>query len=196
MPAMVESVMDDSAIIRRVLAGEREAFAVLVRKYEVRVRGYCVNTLRDVGLAEDAAQEIFLKAFQGLERFRGDSAFSSWLYRISVNHCRDLLRKSARRKTESWERLIEEEGDKIEALLTTSAASPPTSEHAEVLHRVLALLPEACREVLLLREVQGLSYEELAAALGCSLDAVKGRLKRARQKVVERLRHLVGSGDV
>ncbi len=193
---MTESSADDTLTIQRVHAGEKDAFATLVRKYEVRVRGYCMTTLRDAALGEDAAQEIFLKAYQGLKAFHGDSAFSSWLYRITVNHCRDVLRKASRRKSESWDAMLEREGETAEARLTGSADASERFEHAETLRRVLAELPESHREILLLRESQGLNYEELASILGCSLDAVKSRLKRARQEILSRSRHFLLQEDV
>ncbi len=193
---MEDQLVDDRACVRKVQAGDRDAYAELVRKYQTRVRGYCVNTLRDATLAEDAAQEIFLKAYQGLRRFRGESAFSSWLYRITVNHCRDHLRKLARHRAESWEELLEREGDRIETLLATPDEPAPPSESAESVQQLLATLSEDHRAILLLREAQGLSYDELAQTLGCSLDAVKGRLKRARQELASRLRHFSGPGHV
>ncbi len=193
---MNDSGAEDHAVIRRIQAGDRNAYAELVRKYQTKVRGYCVNTLRDATLAEDAAQEIFLKAYQGLTRFRGDAAFSSWLYRITINHCRDVLRKTARRRTESLDALLEESGDRIEALLAAPDDPQRTSEHTDLIRQILAGLPDAHREILLLREAQGLSYEELADTLSCSLDAVKGRLKRARQELTSQLRHFSMPGDV
>ena len=191
-----ESATEDRDVIHLVQQGNRDAYATLVRKYQVRVRGYCATTLRDAVLADDAAQEVFLKAYQGLTRFRGDAAFSSWLYRITVNHCRDLLRAAARRKAESLDALLEEEGDRIEALLAASDDQARTLENTELAQRILAGLPEGHRQILLLREGQGLSYAELAQTLACSVDAVKGRLKRARQDLTERLRHVRKADDV
>ena len=193
---MPESITDDLDVIRRVREGDRNAYAALVRKYQMRVRGYCVNTLRDAALAEDAAQEIFLKAYQGLPAFRAASSFSTWLYRITANHCRDLQRKAARRPTESLDALLEQEGERAEALLATPAEDRISGERVELVRRALSHLSETSRAVLILREMQGLSYDELAEALGCSLDAVKGRLKRARQELERRLRHVLQPGGV
>ncbi len=172
------------------MAGNRNAYGELVRRYEAKVRGYCVSILGDFAEAEDAAQEVFVKAYQSLERFRGDSSFSTWLYRINANHCLDLLRKRKRQKSESWDALLEKEGDKIESLFS---ASPNVSEgeSAELLAKLLEHLPEKSREVLILREVQGLSYQEMTVVLGCSLDAVKARLKRGRQELESGLRHFM-----
>lgn len=152
-------------------------------------------TLADASQAEDAAQEVFIKAYQALAKFRGNAAFSTWLYRICANHCTDLLRKSSRQKTESWDALLEKEGGKIEALFSV----PPETqgaEHRELLSRLLSCLPEKARSVLLLREIQGLSYQEIADTLECSLDAVKGLLKRARQEIEIKTRHFLKSQSV
>lgn len=181
--------IDERAIIQRILRGERDAYAELVRAHQSRIRGYCRYLLRHEADAEDAAQEIFLKAYQSLDRFRGEAAFSTWLYRIAANHCLDRLRSAARRPTQSWDAMLEEHGEKAEALFTTTETPAAKAERTELLTAVLAELPERSRQILVLREMQGLSYEELAAALGCSLDAVKGRLKRARQELDQKLRH-------
>ena len=186
---MLESAIEDTHTLERLAAGEKDAFAALVRKYETRVRGYCAYTLRDAALAQDAAQEIFLKAYQGLKSFHGRSAFSTWLYRIMVNHCRDVLRKTARRKSESWEALLEREGEKAEERLPSTGDASVRLEHAELLRDALARLPESQRAILLLRESQGLSYEELSQVLNCSVIAVKSRLKRARQAILDNSRH-------
>ena len=193
---MTDSADDDRRIIQQIADGDRDAFAVLVRKYQTRVRGYCIRTMRDAGLGEDAAQEIFLKAYQGLRRFRGDAAFSSWLYRIMVNHCRDVMRGAALRRADSWDAMLEEHPETAAALLATSDETPRRLEHLELLQQVLSHLPESHREILLLRESHGLSYDELATTLGCSMDAVKGRLKRARQELLRTVRHLSQRQDV
>lgn len=151
--------------------------------------------LGDEASADDAAQEVFIKAYQALASFKGNASFSTWLYRIASNHCLDLLRKRKREKSESWENLIEKEGDKIEALLAV-APEAAQSDRAETAAKVLSFLSERAREVIVLREMHGLSYQEMAEALGCTLDAVKARLKRARQELNEKLRHLLEFKDV
>ena len=147
-------------------------------------------------LAEDAAQEIFFKAYQALKSFRGQSAFSTWLYRIASNHCLDLLRKRQRERTESWEALIEESGEQFHELLTASPDPKTTLANTELVQRALAQLSPDYQLILTLRETEGLSYEELAEALHCSLDAIKARLRRARQELLERVRHFWGSDSV
>lgn len=186
-----KNVLNDPEIIASVLGGDRDAYAEIVGRYEDRVYGYCLAMLADPGKAEDAAQEVFVKAYQALGRFRGDAAFSTWLYRIAINHCKDVLRKTSRAKTESWEALLEKEGDKIETLLSTSQALGSAAESLELISKILSHLPEKSRTLLLLREAQGLSYEELAETLNCSIDSVKSRLKRTRQEIEKKLRHLL-----
>ena len=182
--------IEDFEVILDVLAGNRNSYAEIVRKYEGKVRGYCMSMLSDLAAAEDAAQEIFIKAYQSLSGFRGNSSFSTWLYRISANYCTDVLRKTARKKTESWDALLEKEGEKAEALFS----APPearNAEHAELTSKLLEQLPEKSRTMLVLREIHGLSYQELAETLDCSIDSVKSRLKRARQELEIKMRHLL-----
>ena len=184
---------EDSDAVERVRAGDVEAYAVLVRKYQERIRGYCLWTLRNAAEADDAAQEVFIKAYRGLGSFRGAAGFSTWLYRIAVNHCRDVIRKAARNRTQSWDELREREGEAAEALISRPE---PLLERRRQLREALALLPEDYRTILILREAEGLSYEELAEFLHCSLDAVKGKLKRARLRLEEKVRHFFGPEGV
>ncbi|PIQ82287.1 MAG: RNA polymerase subunit sigma-24 [Candidatus Omnitrophica bacterium CG11_big_fil_rev_8_21_14_0_20_64_10] len=177
---------EDLELVQQVRAGARQAYAGLVRRHQARVRGYCLGVLGNAADADDAAQEIFLKAYRGLAGFRGGARFSTWLCRIAINHCRDLLRKRAGRREESWDALIEAEGEGLEARTAVPPAGRLSEERRRQLYRLLAALPAGAREVLILREGQGLRYEEIAAVLGCSLDGVKARLKRARQAARER----------
>ena len=147
-------------------------------------------------LAEDAAQEIFIKSYQALDQFHAKSSFATWLYRIAANHCTDVLRKIARSKTESWEALLEKEGEKVEALLTASSGDEQSVEDSDLITKLLSHLPENYREILILREMHGLSYQELAETLKCSIDAVKARLKRARQDVEQKARHILKINSV
>ncbi|MBI5239072.1 MAG: sigma-70 family RNA polymerase sigma factor [Elusimicrobia bacterium] len=181
--------MDDNDLVSRAKDADRDAFAELVRRHHAWVMGLCAATLGDRSVADDAAQEVFLKAYKSLPKFQGGSSFSTWLHRIAANLCLDLLRQRARRKTESWDELVDKEGDRIQRLLAEPAAPEHSAEDADLVARVLAQLSPEYRLILTLREVQGLSYEEAAAAMGCSLDSVKARLQRARKDFAERLRH-------
>ncbi len=176
------------------MSGRRNDYAELVCKYQCKVRGYCLGMLKDASSADDAAQEVFVKAYQALVSFKGKSSFSTWLYRIAANHCLDVLRK-AKRRPESLEALLEKDGDKVESLFAVEPAVSDSGS-ADRVTALLACLSEKSREILILREMQELSYQEIAEVLGCSLDAVKARLKRARQELESGMRHLLQFKDV
>lgn len=179
----------DTPLIDAALGGDDAAFAELVRRHEGRVRRLAAGILLDAVEADDAAQEVFLKAYQHLGRFRGEAAFPTWLHRITVNHCRDRLRQRARRRWMSWDGLVEKlGGEPAEAVGPADTATRGT-DAADELKQLLGALSADQRAVLLLREQDGLSYDEIAATLEISLDAVKARLKRARQAAFLAVRH-------
>lgn len=190
-------VDDDLGLVEKASRGDRMAFADLVRKHEVKVRGTCRAILGDFALADDAAQEVFIKIHRSLADFRQDSLFSTWLYRVTINHCRDELRKAKRHKHQSLEQLIEEKGSSVELAAATQApTSSGVMDAREQLSQVLESLSPEYREVIVLREIRELSYQEISQTLNCSLDAVKARLKRARQYLQENLRHIRSSTNV
>ena len=179
-------------IITAVLQGDVEAFATLVRAHQARVRLACLAFLGNKEEADDAAQDIFVKAFKGLAGFKGEASFETWLLRIADNHCRDLLRSRKTHRTESLDALLAEKRDAFEALITRASGTAETPSYTpqdlELLGRLFAALPQEEREVLVYREVEHLSYEEIAQKLSCTLDAVKGRLKRARAALADKCR--------
>lgn len=175
--------MNDRQLVGRARGGEREAFAELVRRHELNIRRLAAGMLSDPTEAEDAAQEAFVKAWERLDSFRGDAAFSTWLHRIAVNQCRDMLRRRARRPWLSWEGLHEKLGREPDHLAPPPVQASRRPEAGDELRQLLRALPEDARTVLLLRELNGLSYVEIAATLHVSVDAVKARLKRARVAV-------------
>jgi RNA polymerase sigma-70 factor (ECF subfamily) len=185
-------VDNEKAVIAAVQSGEAEAFGALVRAHQTRVRLVCLAFLGSAAEADDAAQDVFVNAFRGLAEFKGDASFGTWIARIADNHCRDVLRKRARRRTESLDALFESQGDAFDGFLSRAqtADTPPPykSEDLELLGRLFAALPEDDREILTLSEVEELPYAEIAQRLSCSLDAVKGRLKRARQTLIDKCR--------
>jgi RNA polymerase sigma-70 factor (ECF subfamily) len=146
--------------------------------------------------ADDAAQDVFLKAYDRLEDFRRDSAFSTWLYRVASNYCLDALRREARRRTESLEALTEREAPSLQRLLADPNDAVRSFEDAELVRAVLDCLPEDYRLILTLREMQGLEYKELMAVLDCSMDSVKAKLQRARRLFRETFRHIMSSEGV
>lgn len=175
-----DSFRSDRETARRVLTGDAEAYAALVRQNMDRLYSFCLSLLSDPTEAEDAAQEVFVKAYRSLKTFQGDARFSTWLTRIAHNHCMDVLRKRSRRKTDSWDALVEKEGEKAAARLWDESAGADIREKVSLAQQVLSRLPEDYRTVLTLRETQDLSYEEIAEMMDCSLDSVKARLRRAR----------------
>ena len=187
---------DDLDVIRQVCAGARDAYAPRVRKYQARLLRLCTALLGEPTAAEDAAQEIFLKAYQALHTFQGHAQFSTWLYRIAANHCKDLLRSRARQRTESWEALVEERGEAFHELFATAEQPASIIADTELIHQLLSQLSPDYRLILTLREIEGLSYQELAETCSCSVDAVKARLRRARQELQDMVRHFLDPKSV
>ncbi|MBI2059510.1 MAG: RNA polymerase sigma factor [Nitrospirae bacterium] len=179
---------NDREIIREVLGGHTQSYEALIRRYQDRIFGFCMTTLSNREEAEEAAQEVFVKAFRSLARFRGDAAFSTWLIRIAVNECRDALRRRSRRRELSLEELQDKYGEQARTLFLDPAGEAD-SEMADLVDQLLSSLRPEERTLLVLREREGHSYTEIAAILGCSVDAVKARLRRARQSLREMARH-------
>jgi len=184
---MACSEQEDPEIIAAVLAGKTEAFSILLKRYQNKVLSFCVHMLRNESEAEDAAQEIFMKAFRSLADFRHESSFSTWIYRIAFNHCCNLRRKSYRGGQESFDAMPEELREKVLRsvdLEIVQAGKPEISTEA------MAALPSAYRAVVSMR-LEGENYAGIAAALGVSVNSVKARLRRARIMLRARLRHLL-----
>lgn len=187
-------MLDDLQIIDNVLNGEENDYAILIRRHESRVRAVCRVYLPDTEEADEAAQEIFLRAYKNLRSFRRTALFTTWLHRIAINHCLDLRRKRKRRDEISLDSLIEigAEG----ALPHFNEPVEKAFETGEFARALLSRVSPVDREVLVLREISGQSYEEIAENLHITLDAVKSRLKRARQSMVTQARHLLKSQNV
>lgn len=185
----------DQELIAAAQKGDNDAFAELVRRHHAGVAALCRSMLGDDAAADDAAQDVFLKTYRALKGFRGDAKLSTWLYRVATNRCLDLVRSQGRAKTQSLDALLEDEGARVEALIAREGPERPAAD-ADLVARVLAALPETYRSILTLREVNGLTYDELCETLDCTLDAVKARLRRARLEFAEKLRHIEGTGRV
>lgn len=177
---------DDRTLAQRAGRGDQEAFAQLVERYTGLVYSLAVQRVGNHHDAEDVAQTVFLKAWKALPGFRGDAAFSTWLYRMTANAATDLLRQRGRRETP----LSLDDPD----LPQTAHPGPGPVERAQEAERREALadavdaLPEQARAILLLRELEGLSYEEIAAALDLPMGTVRSRLARARKALAKTLR--------
>jgi len=188
---------DDRELVRRAQKEDKEAFEELVRRHQARVFAVAGGILRNKQDVEDIAQQVFLKAYFSLKRFDQRAAFSTWLYKITVNECWDLLRK---RKV----RPLLYEADLSEEQARQYGASEEREEHAadvskklerkQELERLLECLEERDRMMLVLKEVQGFSVEEIAEILGINGNTVKVRLFRARQRITERVRRRRAAG--
>lgn len=187
----------DLEIIRLIRQGNKDLYAEIIRRYHDRVHRHCFGMLGSLDKAEDAAQESFIKAYKSLDKFREESAFSTWLYRLTSNHCLDVLRGQSRQRTESLDALMEAQADRLEQLLA-SQGSPNETDPAdrELIETVLSQLKPDYRLILSMREIQHLSYQEMADALNTSLDSVKAKLKRARKEMSDRLRHFLSAKNV
>lgn len=182
--------------VARIKLGRRDEFAKIVEWYQSKVRGYCTLVLGDRARGEDAAQDVFVKAFQRIASVRGDASFSAWLMTLARNHCIDELRKNRRNREVSMETLVGDEPGRASAIEFAHGARTPDTESGELVAKILNHLAPNHREILLLKELYGYSYEDLCQILDLSLDGVKGQLKRARAKAVEILRHLSEMRDV
>lgn len=176
----------EAAAVRQVLAGDINAFELLVQEYEKNVYNIALRMVRNSEDAADMTQEAFIKAYNSLSNFRGDSKFSVWLYRIVSNVCLDFLRSKSRRPAMS---LSVEDDDGEDAVLDIADETQSPEQLLErsltrdAVRRGLDALPPDYRQILLLREIQGLSYDEISAALDLEVGTVKSRIFRARKKL-------------
>lgn len=175
-------------IIQRVQTGDVNAFELLVREYEKNVYNLALRMVKNPDDASDMTQEAFIKAYNSLSSFRGDSKFSVWLYRIVSNVCLDYLRSVSRHPAVSLS-VENDEGEETELDIPDDSRSPEELLERkltrESVRRGLEALPEDYRQILLLREIQGLSYDEISEILSLELGTVKSRIFRARKKLCE-----------
>lgn len=176
---------EEEELVTSAQAGDAGAFSELVRLYQSRIRSYCLSMVRNDAVADEAAQEVFLKAYRNIKGFRNDSKFSTWLYRIANNYCIDLARRN---KIASFFSFFDKDQQPIRAYEERSSVQAEVAIATDsklALEKLLSAMPSNYRSILLLREAHGLSYQELAESLNCSVDSVKSRLKRARRKALE-----------
>ncbi len=183
--------ISDEQLVMRAKRGDTDAFGELVARYEHRIFNLAYRMMGDPEDGADMAQEAFLRAFKALRGFRGDASFSTWLYRVASNVCLDELRRRGRRGEVSLDAPLTTEQGQLRREVPDTAAGPAEvverREAEALVHRALGLLPDDHRLVVLLRDIEGLSYGELAEALGCPVGTVKSRLNRARAKLRELL---------
>ena len=177
--------MVDAELVLKFQGGEESAYETLVRKYMKDAYSFCLRLTHDAQEAEELSQMGFVNAYRALRAFRGESSFKSWLYRIFINQYRDRLRRT--RRAEARLAVVREESARRQA--AAAEESPvQTSELEEVVKNRLERLPDRQREVLTLHLYQGLDYNEIAAALGCTYDDVKMNLSLARKRLKEELK--------
>ena len=188
----------DQALVERVQAGDKQAYGLLVAKYQRKLMRLLSRMIRDSAEVEDVAQETFIKAYRALPNFRGDSAFYTWLYRIGVNTAKNWLVANGRRAPTSTEVDSEEAETYAEGDLLRDADTPErllmSKQIADTVNAAMEKLPEDLRTAITLREIEGLSYEEIALAMDCPIGTVRSRIFRARDAIADKLRPLLDTG--
>lgn len=188
----------DQQLVERVQRGDKRAFDLLVSKYQRKLGRLLSRFIRDPSEVEDVTQEAFIKAYRALPGFRGESAFYTWLYRIGINTAKNHLVAMGRRAPTSTE-LDAEEAESVEAGeqlrdLNTPENQMMSRQVGDTVNQTLQELPEELRTAITLREIEGLSYEEIATVMQCPVGTVRSRIFRAREAVAEKLRPLLGTG--
>jgi RNA polymerase sigma-70 factor (ECF subfamily) len=190
----------DQLLVDRAQHGDKKAFELLVLKYQRKLMRLISRLIRDQAEAEDVVQEAFIKAYRALPQFRGDSAFYTWLYRIGINTAKNYLVTQGRRAPTSTEADVEEaetfdDGDQLRDI-NTPESMLATKQIAETVNLAMEVLPEELRTAITLREIEGLSYEDIAEAMHCPIGTVRSRIFRAREAIAEKLRPLLDTaGD-
>lgn len=187
----------DQVLVERVQNGDQRAYGLLVSKYQRKLLRLVSRLVRDPAEAEDVVQEAFIKAYRALPGFRGDSAFYTWLYRIGVNTAKNWLVSQGRRVPTSTDLSSEDAEDYGESELLTDTDTPErmlaSKQMAATVNAAMDDLPEELRTAVSLREIDGLSYEEIAQIMDCPIGTVRSRIFRAREAIAGRLRPLLDS---
>ena len=185
----------DQQLVLRAQRGDKRAFELLVLKYQRKLGRLLSRWVRDPAEVEDVTQEAFIKAYRALPSFRGDSAFYTWLYRIGINTAKNYLVAMGRRAPTTTEFDSEdaenfEDGDQLRDV-NTPENELMSKQIAQTVNDTMEALPEELRTAIVLREIDGLSYEEIATVMNCPIGTVRSRIFRARETIAERLRPLL-----
>ena len=192
----------DQELVERVQAGDKRAFDLLVLNFQRKVQRLVSRFVRDSGEVDDVVQEAFIKAYRALPTFRGDAAFYTWIYRIAINCAKNYLASPARRIVPQSD-LMSEDDDDAESFerndglhdVATPDAEYASKQIAEAVNRAMAALPDDLRTAVTLREIEGLSYEEIAEAMDCPIGTVRSRIFRAREAIATELRPMLGTRE-
>lgn len=185
----------DRELVTRVQRGDKKAFDLLVRRYQLKVLQLVGRYIRDPGESQDVAQEAFIKAYRALPGFRGESAFFTWLYRIAINTAKNHLQSRSRVPASEGDIDIDD-AEQLESAPRLKDYETPerlllTEELGTVISRAIEELPEELRTAILLREMDGLSYEEIAEVMVCPVGTVRSRIFRAREAIDKKLKPLL-----
>ena len=185
----------DRQLVARAQRGDKQAFELLVEKYQRKLARLLSRFIRDPAEVEDVTQEAFIKAYRALPAFRGDSAFYTWLYRIGINTAKNYLMALGRRAPTSTEIEAEdaegfEEGEQLRDINTPESVLL-SNEIARTVNATIERLPEELRTAIQMREIEGMSYEDIAKAMDCPIGTVRSRIFRAREAIAEQLRPLL-----
>ena len=188
----------DRQLVARAQRGDKQAFELLVEKYQRKLARLLSRFIRDPAEVEDVTQEAFIKAYRALPAFRGDSAFYTWLYRIGINTAKNYLMAMGRRAPTSTEVEAEEaegfeEGEQLRDI-NTPESMLLSNEIARTVNATIEQLPEELRTAIQMREIEGMSYEDIAKAMDCPIGTVRSRIFRAREAIAEQLRPLLDTG--
>ncbi|MGE8546231.1 RNA polymerase sigma factor RpoE [Alcaligenes sp. WGS1538] len=189
----------DAELIARVQRGDKRAFDLLVLKYQRKIMRLLSRMIRDPSEIEDVAQETFIKAYRALPQFRGESAFYTWLYRIAINTARNW-QASAGRRPSALQAIENEEGETFDQIDNLTDISTPESvmvsrQIAETVNSAIQALPEELRTAIVLREIEGMSYEDIAQTMDCPIGTVRSRIFRARDAIAAQLRPILDGED-
>lgn len=187
----------DQQLVERAQQGDKHAFELLVAKYQRKLARLLSRLIRDPAEIEDVSQEAFIKAYRALPSFRGDSAFYTWLYRIGINTAKNFLVSQGRRAPTTTDFNAEEaetfeDADQLRDI-NTPENELMSKQVAATVNKAMEALPEELRTALTLREIEGMSYEDIATLMDCPIGTVRSRIFRAREAVAERLRPMLGT---
>ncbi len=189
----------DLQLVERVRQGDQRAFGILVEKYQRKLLRLLSRMVRDQHEIEDIAQEAFIKAYRALPQFRGDAAFYTWLYRIAVNTAKNYLSTRGRSMPTVSDQAMNDDDEPDERLVAQDISTPETEllskQVAIAVNQAVDALPKELREAITLREIEGMSYEEIADTMACPIGTVRSRIFRAREAIATKLRPILGTPD-